>query len=135
MNNSIWQKAMLLVAGLVALAISVSVLFFPQGFYGSSEITLEDNPTLLSEIRAPSMVLVVFGLVMLGATAMSQLRQSALIAASMLYLSYGGGRLVSLVLDGMPHSNIMFAMVIEVGIGLSCTYVLLRRSRWQGQTA
>jgi len=73
------------------------------------------------------MVLVLFGLVMLAAVVIPRIRTVALWAAAILYLSYGLGRIVSVVLDGVPHVNLLAALAIEIVVGLLCLYVLRAR--------
>ncbi|MVO15072.1 DUF4345 domain-containing protein [Parasedimentitalea huanghaiensis] len=126
MKNTMGEKWVLAVAGGIALGIGLLVGFSPVAFYASSEIELGHSASLLSEIRAPAMVLIVFGLAMLAAVGVPKIRAAVLVAAAMLYLSYGIGRLISMAMDGMPHSNLLVAMALEVGVGLLCAFAYWR---------
>jgi len=128
MKNALGEKAVLAVAGGIAVGIGLLVGFSPTAFYASSEIILGDNASLLSEIRAPAIALIVFGLTILAAIVVPKIRDAALVVAAMLYLSYGGGRLISLAVDGLPHTNLLFAMALEIGIGLLCAFTFWRRA-------
>lgn len=129
MGNTIWEKLVLALSGLVGVGIGLYALFWPRALFASSGTILGDDISLMSEIRAPAMVLILFGLVMLAAVAIPAIRQAALWASALIYLSYGLGRLISLALDGVPHANILAALGIEIFIGLLCVYVLqVRRS-------
>ncbi|NIZ62084.1 DUF4345 domain-containing protein [Sedimentitalea sp. CY04] len=127
MKNTIGEKGVLAVAGGIAIGIGLLVGFSPVAFYASSEIALGDNASMLSEVRAPAMALTVFGLIMLASIGLPKIRTAALAVAAMLYLSYGGGRVISLAIDGVPHSNLLFALALEIGIGLMCAFVFWRR--------
>jgi len=124
MKNTIWVKLVLALSGVIGVGIGLSALFWPRAFYASSGTILGDDISLMSEIRAPAMVLVLFGLVMLAAVAIPKIREVALWAAALMYLSYGMGRVVSVALDGVPHVNILAALGLELVIGLLCIYVL-----------
>jgi hypothetical protein len=126
MKNTIWVKLVLAVSGVVAVGIGLSILLGAKAFYASSGIILGDNSSQLSEIKAPAMVLLAFGTAMLGAVFISRIREFALMSAAMLYLSYGLGRVFSMVSDGVPHTNIQMAMGIELAIGLVCAVVMWR---------
>ncbi len=124
MKDTIWVKFVLALSGIIGVGIGLYALFWPRVFFASSGTILGDDISLMSEIRAPAMVLVLFGLVMLAALVIPELRKVALWGAALLYLSYGMGRVVSLALDGVPHVNILMALGIEIVIGLLCVYVL-----------
>ena len=127
MNNTMGEKSVLVVAGGIAIGIGLLAGVSPVAFYASSEIVLENNASLLSEVRAPAMALTVFGLIMLLAVMKPKMRTAALAMAAMLYLSYGGGRLISLAMDGLPHTNLLVALALEIGVGLLCAYTFWRR--------
>jgi hypothetical protein len=50
----------------------------------------------------------------------------SLTTASVVYLSYGLSRLLSMAMDGLPHSGLVSAAGIELGIGAACLLALLR---------
>jgi len=127
MKNKMGEKVVLFLAGIIADGIGLAAGLWPIAFYASSGIFLGDNISLLSEVRAPAMVLTVSGLIMLAAVMASKFRAFALAVAAVLYLSYGGGRLLSLAMDGVPHFNLLAAMVLEIGVGLLCVYTFWRR--------
>lgn len=124
MKDTIWVKLVLALAGITGVGIGLSALFWPRAFFASSGTILGDDISLMSEVRAPAMVLVLFGGAILGAVVIPGLRKVGLWAAAMLYLSYGMGRVISVVLDGVPHVNILTALGIELVIGLFCAYIL-----------
>jgi uncharacterized protein DUF4345 len=124
MKDTILVKLVLALSGIIGLGIGLAVLLWPRAFFASSGTILGDDISLMSEIRAPAVILVLFGGVMLWAIFASHLRQMALRAAALLYLSYAAGRLISLMLDGIPHTNILAGLAVELFIGLLCVFVL-----------
>jgi len=122
-----WVNMVLTLSGVVGFGIGLAALFWPDTFFGSTGIDLGADVNLLSEVRAPGMALVTFGLFLLLAVIRPGLRKVALWAGAMLYLSYGGGRIIGIVLDGIPHFNLQAALGLELVIGLLCIYVLWRQ--------
>ena len=111
----------LTVSGLLLLAIGGTILFVPHAFYASDGIVLGQDPSLLSEIRAPGGLLATSGLLILIGIFRPALRSLALMLTVLVYGSFGLSRLLSLYLDGMPSNSLMIAMVVELvvaGIGL-----------------
>ena len=53
----------------------------------------------------------------------------SLTVASVVYLSYGLSRILSIALDGMPHSGMVGAAGIEIVIGGICLLTLLHVRR------
>jgi len=82
---------------------------------------LGNDPSLLSEIRAPGGLLVISGSLILIGVFRPTLRSLALMLTVLVYGSFGLSRLLSFYLDGMPSHGLMIAMVVELvvaGIGL-----------------
>ena len=110
-------------AALLLLAIGSAILLFPHAFYASDGIVLGNEPSLLSEIRAPGGLLAVSGLCVLIGAFRQSLRSSALMLTVLVYGSFGLSRLVSLSLDGSPSSSLLVATTIElvmaaIGLGI-----------------
>ena len=61
MTNSLGTIFMLLLAGAVAAGVGVAGVIWPVAFHASSGIVLGDNPSLMSEMRAPAAALLVAG--------------------------------------------------------------------------
>jgi hypothetical protein len=130
MTTTWFQKITLGIAGLVALGIGLAIVIAPTSFYATYGITLVNDPNLLSELRAPGASLAALGAIILaGAFRQSMQRLSALLGA-MVFLAYAFGRIISMVLDGMPSSGLVQATLIELVIGGLCAALLWRgRSR------
>ncbi len=123
------QKLTLGIAGLAALGIGLAITAAPGLFYATYGIALGNDPNLLSELRAPGANLAVLGLVILaGAFRQSMQRLAAFLGATV-FLAYAFGRIVGMVLDGMPSDGLVQATVIELVIGGLCVALL-----WRGRS-
>ncbi len=114
-------------AALLLLAIGGTILLAPHTFYGSDGIMLGNDPSLLSEIRAPGGLLAASALIILTGVFRHNLRSIALMLTVLVYGSFGLSRLVSLSLDGVPSSSLLIATVIELvaaAIGLGILWCL-----------
>ena len=116
MHLSRFQKITLGLSGVTALAIGLSILLMPHAFYASYGITLDHSPNLMSELRAPGAGLASFGAIMLSGVWRAALAPLAFKVALTVYLSFPAGRVVSLLADGVPSSNILWALAIEVAL-------------------
>ena len=118
------RKLTLLLSGLVACGIAVTILFAPDAFYSAYGIELAENISLTNELKAPAGVLFIAGLLMLAGVFRARLTTVALIAASAIYLAYGFTRFLSFAVDGVPHSSLVAAATFEIAIGAFCLFSL-----------
>ena len=51
---------------------------------------------------------------------------TAVVVSTLLYLSYGLTRLMSIAIDGMPAEGLIQAAVLEIVIGLACIFALVK---------
>ena len=114
----------LFAAGLLLLVIGGTILLIPHTFYASDGIILGNDPSLLSEIRAPGGLLAGSAVLILIGTFRHELRSLALTLTILVYGSFGLSRLLSLALDGMPSNNLMTATVIELVVAASSLILL-----------
>ena len=120
MTLSKLQKITLGVAGVTAFAIGTFILAAPLAFYSSYGIALSADASLLSELRAPGAGLAALGAIMLAGLARAAWAPVAMVAALTVYLAFPIGRVVSLVVDGMPSTSVLGALVIELVIAALC---------------
>ena len=123
-----FQKSVLCFSGLTAIAIGASILFAPMFFYASYGITLTPGPSMLSELRAPGAGLTALGAIMLAGLFRADWAPFSVLAALTVYIAFPVGRLVSLLIDGMPSDNILAAFSIEVFIAVLCIVAFTRRA-------
>jgi len=120
------QRLILLASGLIAVGIAGTILFAPGAFYSGYGIELEGNVSLANELKAPVGLLLAAGLVMVAGVFREEHVCTALVTATVIYLSYGLSRLLSIAMDGVPHGGLVTAAILELAIGGACLLALLR---------
>jgi len=111
-----FQKITLAISGLIALIIGAMITLVPHTFYASYGITLGQDPNLLNELRAPGSGLAVFGALMLAGVVREAIAPIALAVALTVYLAFPVGRILGIVLDGMPSGSVIGALAFEIVI-------------------
>jgi hypothetical protein len=124
-----FEKIMLCVSGLTALGIGTFILAAPLTFYASYGISLGDDASLLSELRAPGAGLAAFGALMLVGLVRHAFSTVSFVAALTVFLAYPAGRLVGLLVDGIPNGSILGALIIELVIAGLCLFAFRARFR------
>ncbi len=127
MPLTLLEKFTLGISGLTAVGIGGFIMVAPHAFYASYGITLGDDPSLLSELRAPTAGLLTLGVLMLTGIWRSAMAQVAVAATLIVFLAFPAGRLISLVIDGVPSSGIIGALVLEIAIAALCIFAFRRR--------
>lgn len=130
-------RGLLLASGLIAAGIAAMILFAPEAFYGGYGIDISANVSLANELKAPAGALLLAGLMMLAGVFRSEFTVPSLATASAVYLSYGLSRVLSMAIDGVPHSGLVSAAVIEIAIGVICfvDFTRYRKSNGACQSA
>jgi len=118
--------AILLISGLLGTSIGAGLLLVPEMFHASSGIDLGGDVSLLSETRAPGGALLAIGALITTGAFVRSLRFTASVLASVVYLSYGLARVLSMVVDGLPSSVLVQAAALELVIGGVCLFALFR---------
>ena len=119
MKSSIFQKAVLLIAGPTAIFIGGSILASPDAFYAAYGISLPGNVSLTNELRASGGSVVMLGVLTLSGLAFARFALASTLLAAAMFTAYGATRLLSLGLDGQTDAGMVTAMIAELVIGLS----------------
>lgn len=127
MRPSLLEKIALGLSGLTALTIGAFILFAPHAFYASYGITLTQDASLLSELRAPGAGLAGFGLLMLLGIWRHRILPVAIAVALTVFIAFPAGRLVGLAVDGMPSGSVVGALVVELVIAALCLAAFRKR--------
>ncbi len=127
MSLSRFEKISLGIAGVTATGIGSFIMVAPNAFYASYGILLGDNPSLLSELRAPAAGLLTLGILMLTGIWRSKMAQLAVASALIVFLAFPAGRLIGLAIDGMPSGGIIGALMLEFAIAILCIVAFRRR--------
>lgn len=109
-----FQKITLGISGLTALAIGTLITLAPHAFYAGYGITLGQDPNLLNELRAPGAGLAVFGALMLAGIVRAAMAPIALAVALTVFLAFPFGRIVGIVMDGIPSGSVIGALAFEI---------------------
>ena len=113
MNNR-FALVFLSLSGLLLLAIGGAILLAPHAFHATNGIALGDDPSLLSEIRAPGGLLTASAVLILIGTFRRPQRSLATVLTVLVYGSFGLARLLGLALDGTPSSGLVGSTAIEL---------------------
>ena len=119
-------RGLLLASGLLATGIAATILAAPHPFYAGYGIDISSNVSLANELKAPAGTLLAAGLLMLVGVVKREYAETSLAVASVIYLSYGLSRLLSIAIDGVPHSALVNAAVLELALGAVCIFGFVR---------
>ena len=129
MSLTLLEKVTLWISGLTAVGLGGFIMVAPRAFYASYGITLGDDPSLLSELRAPAAGLLTLGALMLAGIWRSTMAQFAVAATLIVFLAFPAGRLIGLAVDGIPSGGIIGALILEIAIACLCIFAFRRRVR------
>ena len=128
MKNSKVLKVILFISGLIAISIGATILTMPVDFYAASGINLNGDVSLLNEVRASGGALLACGLLITLGAFVDRLTFTSAVISTLLYLSYGLSRLMSMLIDGMPGDALIQAVILELVIGLVCVVAFVKFS-------
>ena len=118
MENSKVLKAFLIISGLLLTLIGGATLFMPVDVKAASGVDVAGNISVLNDIRASAaLILSMVILVLLGAF-VKKLSYTSSLVSFLLFLSLGTGRLISILLDGMPVDGMVKATGLEFTLGI-----------------
>ena len=126
------RNALLLVSGALLLLVASMILISPAAFYAANGIELGAGPSLVNELKAPAGLLLLAGLLMLGAIVVRPLADTALWLGALIYLGYAASRFLSMAVDGLPATGLVQAAGLEAIIGVACLGVAVMRSATAG---
>lgn len=122
----IMTSALLLLAGLILIFIGGAALLCTDAFFGTNGIVIPPDASLRSEIRAPTGLLLVSGLLITASAFRRGIAALGLGLTALVYGTYGLSRLVSIGFDGSPGESLVSAMLIELVISSLALAALLR---------
>ena len=115
--TQIFKRTVLCGAGALLLLIGSALMFSPKAFLETSHVFIDHDPGLMSELSAPSGLLIITGALLILGAVKVRFANLGLSVGAIVYASYGLGRLISMALNGMPSESLVAATVIELGIG------------------
>ena len=123
--NRLFTRSALATAGALLGGIGGALILVPQDFLAMSHVVIDSDPGLMSELAAPGGVLLISSAIMLSGAVRIRFAGLALAVGAIVYGSYGAGRLISLMLHGLPPDSLIAAMVIELGIAATLSALWL----------
>ncbi len=129
MTLTLLQKITLGISGATALGIGAFILADPHTFYASYGVSPGGDTSLLSELRAPAAGLAAFGGLMLAGIRQSTFSHVSMVVALTVFLAFPAGRILGLLVDGMPSAGILWALAIELAIAVLCLAAFRPRRR------
>ncbi|MEP3225413.1 MAG: DUF4345 domain-containing protein [Parasphingorhabdus sp.] len=133
MMASLFTSIFIGVAGGLLIMVGTGLLFQPHEFSAAHGIILADNPSQLSEVRAPGAFLMISALFLLFSVGRTRFLQPAVALIIAIYGSYGFARLFSLMHDGLPSQALVQAMALELAVAFLGAILWLRLRFTQSQ--
>ena len=119
MKNSKVLKAYLIVSGLLLTFIGGATLIKPVFMKGNAGIDIAGQISVINDIRASGAFILAIALLSLLGAFMKRLTYTSVVALFTLFIALGIGRLVSILIDGMPVEGLLHATVLEFVLGIT----------------
>lgn len=114
----IFSRLTLLCGGVMLFSIGAFLLVAPRMFLAASHVFVESDPGLMSELSAPTGMLILTGGFMILAAFKMRFAQTGLVIGAIIYGSYGVSRLIGMSLHGLPPEGLLTATKVELGIAV-----------------
>jgi len=117
----------------ITLSLSGLLLFFVgimrisnpiKNYAKNSGIQLQNEVNLLNEIRGTSSVMLFGGAIILLGTIIPSLTTSSFVVATLLFIGFAIGRILSMNLDGKPNKKIIQGLGSELVLGAANAFCL-----------
>ena len=109
--------------------IGGAMLTKTRSFLETSGVEIAADPSLLSELKAPSGLLIIAAALMLAGSMRFRFANLGLVTGSVVYGSYALARIAGMVLDGLPSESLVIATVIELGLAGLLALLRLRNRK------
>jgi len=120
---------------IVILSLSSLMLFFvgamrlsnpTKTYLKNSGIKLENDVNLLNEMRGVSALMLCGGIIISLGIIIPSLTQTSFVVASLIFLGFAIGRLVSTVVDGKPNKQLTQGIFFELVLGAANIFGLVQ---------
>lgn len=118
MKKSNILKAYLIVSGLLLTFIGGATLSLPVQMKGDAGINIAENISVINDVRAASALLLAIALITIFGAFVKKLTYTSSLISFVLFLSLGAGRVISILLDGMPVDGLVKATGLELVLGV-----------------
>lgn len=129
MKSSKALKIYLILSGLLLTFIGGATLVNPVEMKGSAGIEIAGNISVINDVRAFSALLLALAITVIFGAFKSYMRHTSTLLATLVFLSLGIGRLVSILLDGMPVDGLVKATGLELILGVIGILLLVTKTK------
>ena len=113
-------------SGLLFLTVGGFRLSNPiKTYLKNSGIQLENEVNLLNEVRGVSAVMLFGGVIILLGILIPKLTFTSFVVATLIFLGFAVGRLLSMALDGKPNKLIIQGLIFELVLGALNVFCLV----------
>jgi len=131
-KNSKFVKIVLMICGAVFILVGFFSLVFPIEFTARNNANIIGNINFLNDYRGVGGLMIGNGLlILLGFFRPSYTRMS-LYVASFTFLAFSFGRIISVLVDGVPVENLLKATAIELILGFFAVVALKKYNLVEG---
>lgn len=121
------EKIYLALAGMTLILVGSFIGLTPVDYYQRFNLDVLPSINYLSELRGVGGTLLVFGLLACVAIRDSRVADTALNATTLIFASFAAFRMLSLSIDGMPGTEILAAMLVELTLALTGLWLIRQR--------
>mgnify|MGYP005994016749 CR=1 FL=1 len=122
----IFKIVILSLSTLLLLFVGISRLTNPiKTYFKSSGIKLENDPSLLNEMRGTSSVMLFAGIIIALGIFVGKLSFTSHFIAILIFIGFAIGRLISLKADGKPSKQIEQGIIFELVLGVANVFCLI----------
>lgn len=122
----IFSIIILSLSSLLLIFVGIMRLSNPVKTYlKNSGIKLENDASLLNEMRGVAAVMLCAGIIVLFGTFTERLTFTSHFVASLIFIGFVIGRLISLKIDGKPSSQITQGIIFELVLGAANIFCLM----------
>lgn len=118
MKNSKVLKAYLIVSGLLLTFIGGATLIKPVFMKGNAGIDVAGQISVINDIRASGAFILAIAILSLLGAFIKRLTYTSVVALFTLFIALGIGRLMSILIDGMPVEGLVHATLLEFVLGI-----------------
>ena len=113
-------------SGLMLVFVGAMRLANPvKAYLKNSGIKLENDISLLNEMKGVSAVMLSSGIIILLGTIIQSLTFTSFVVGSLIFIGFAIGRIISIITDGKPNNQIIQGIVFELVLGAANVFGLI----------
>lgn len=118
MKKSKILTAYLVISGLLLTFIGGAMLLFPVTMKGTAGIDISGSVSVINDVRASAALILSVALLSILGAFRARLTYTSSLIVTTLFISLGIGRVISMVIDGMPVDGLVKAAGLELVLGV-----------------